>query len=445
MERYSEYKDSGVEWLGEIPSHWKVDRSGRAIKFIKGITVEQRLLSSDDTGLKYVRTNDIYQESAISKDSVYVEGRVDSKYIKSAEEYVISFDGFNSEVGKGTVGLVTNECAGVINGHIARIESKSAEYLKRYCEYSMANLLNQQLMVLNARGSISKSCGHMKDRLIILKAPIEEQQKIAQYLDTKTQAIDQLITKKQQLVANLKLAKQALITETVTKGLDPTVKMKDSGVEWIGEIPEHWVKCKLKHCVNTKKGYAFKSMLFNINNIGIPVIKASDIKNKTILSGDTCIDGDVVGTRVVGGDIILSTVGSAPQTINSAVGQIGVVPESMNGNYLNQNTVIFKAKQGIINRYLYYILDNKMYRSHLDFYAHGTANQCSMSIVDMLDFDMYLPKVTQQLQIVEYLDKKVSEMDSLISLEQESIDTLKKTKQKLITEVVTGKINVQNL
>ena len=145
------------------------------------------------------------------------------------------------------------------------------------------------------------------------------------------------------------------------------------------------------------------------------------------------------------GDIILSTVGSNPDVKNSAVGQIGMVPEELTGSLLNQNTVVFDAKEAkLLREYLFYILQTEGYRDHLDLHAHGTANQSSLNIQDMLDFNICFPEIDEQRQICAYL---THQQQMLINLEIKAGDTeklLKERRTALISAAVTGKIDVRN-
>lgn len=216
---------------------------------------------------------------------------------------------------------------------------------------------------------------------------------------------------------------------------------RDSGVEWLGTIPEHWMTPKLKLFITTTKGFAFKSE--NFVEQGIPVVKMSEIKNGTINPSSVFLPKEFQATHkqvlLRHKDIIVSTVGSAPEVKNSAVGQIGIVPEIHNGSLLNQNTVVYSPnKKHLSNSYLPYILKSQAYREHLDLHAHGTANQASLNLTDMLKFVFPCPPLREQQNIANYLDKATDKIDTLISKQTKLIELLKEKRQALISRAVTS-------
>jgi type I restriction enzyme, S subunit len=209
---------------------------------------------------------------------------------------------------------------------------------------------------------------------------------------------------------------------------------------WINDIPDNWELKKLKYLVNTTKGFAFKSELFG--DEGIPVIKTTDIKNGEIQESNIFINEELVSNydnvRLRENDIVMSTVGSKPEVINSAVGQIGKVQKKFEGALLNQNAVILRCKSDeIFVNYLYYFSISNPYRKYLDLYAHGTANQASLSLKDILDFSMPLPPIETQLEISNFLDNTLDNLQSLINSKQLLIRLLEERRQAIITEAVT--------
>ena len=223
-------------------------------------------------------------------------------------------------------------------------------------------------------------------------------------------------------------------------------KYKDSGVEWLGDVPEGWEVISLKLFTSTIKGFAFKSNDFKDN--GIPVIKTTDIKNNTIKKVTIFMEKEIAKkytqVKVKTKDIILSTVGSHPRIKNSAVGQIGIVPSLYNNSLLNQNAVIFKPnKLFMINDYFPYLLRSSVYREHLDLYAHGTANQASLSLEDMLKYKTCIPPLKEQIQIATYLDQKTKKIDTLIDKSTQAIELLKERRVAFVSAVVGGKVDVR--
>ncbi|ANQ25805.1 hypothetical protein BA894_04805 [Vibrio natriegens] len=219
---------------------------------------------------------------------------------------------------------------------------------------------------------------------------------------------------------------------------------KDSGVNWLEKIPSHWKAIPLKLLVNTRKGVAFKSSDFS--SAGTRVVKASDIKKLTINSSEVYLphhfSSSYPNAVLRYGDIILSTVGSIPDVKNSAVGQIGIVPKQLDGALLNQNTVVFDSKPAYVDgSFLFKAIQMSGYRDHLDLNAHGTANQASLSISDMLDFYFAIPPIEEQQKIANFLDHETAKIDTLITKQEKLIELLKEKRQAVISHAVTKGLN----
>ena len=220
--------------------------------------------------------------------------------------------------------------------------------------------------------------------------------------------------------------------------------MKDSGIEWIGEIPEHWGIRKLKFNVSTTKGFAFKQDIFTTE--GVPVVKASDIKKNTVLYGDVYIPHNLSKkyetVELFTDDILMTTVGSTPDVQNSAVGQIAKVPSYLNNSLLNQNVVRIRTDSMLNNGYFFYILKTHAFRKYLDLNAHGTANQASLSLADILKYYITFPSIVEQTEIANYLENRCIQVDSILNIKEQLLSDLEAYKKSLIYECVTGKREV---
>jgi len=219
---------------------------------------------------------------------------------------------------------------------------------------------------------------------------------------------------------------------------------QNSDIDWLRKIPNYWQTIPLRLILDTRKGVAFKSNDFTSS--GIRVVKASDIKKLTINSSEVYLPTNYISIYPKAilrkGDIILSTVGSNPDVKNSAVGQIGVVPEHLDGALLNQNTVVFEPKEDKIHReFLFKVIQMNGYRDHLDLNAHGTANQSSLSISDMLNFYIPIPPKNEQQKIASFLDHETAKIDTLIAKQEKLIELLKEKRQAVISHAVTKGLN----
>jgi type I restriction enzyme, S subunit len=449
MKSYPSYNDSGVEWIGEIPSGWEWKR----LKYVSTVLPSNvdKHIYPEEIQVRLCNYTDVYYNDFITPHLELKKGSCNQnefdKFKLRQGDVIITKDSESADdIGVPT--FVTIDFDDVVCGYhltLIRPEEIVGGYLFRFVQSNKI----RKYFEINSDGITRFGLGKSTIQNMFLPLPpLQEQQEIVDYLDNETTKIDTLIEKTQQKIELLKERRTSLINRIVTKGLNPNVEMKDSGVEWIGEIPSGWGVSKLKYIFNYQKGFAFKSSQFI--DEGIPVVKASDIKQFTIKESNIFIDVnselEVNHCILCEKDIILSTVGSKYSITNSSVGQLALVPSKMNGALLNQNTVKLNLKKNInvIIEYLFYIFQTRKFRSHLDIYSHGTANQASLNIEDILMFVFWVTTIEEQQQIVDYLDKETTKIDTLIEKENQRVDLLKEYRQSLISEVVTGKIDVRN-
>lgn len=260
----------------------------------------------------------------------------------------------------------------------------------------------------------------------------QEQQSIATYLDQKCSEIDELITLQEEMITKLQSYKQSVITEAVTKGLDKNVPLKDSGIEWIGEIPEHWNTYQLKRCSKFINGYAFNSNHFNKDK-GIPVIRIGDILNEQISFENIVYvqeNNELEKFIVHKNDILIAMSGAT-------VGKIGVY-NSDDKVYINQRVGIIRTTQ---YNYIKRMFSTNGFIDYINLSSAGSA-QPNISSDGILNFHIPVPPLNEQQTIANYLDQKCSEIDELISIKQQKIEKLKDYKKSLIFECVTGKRKV---
>ena len=277
---------------------------------------------------------------------------------------------------------------------------------------------------------------------------LDEQKIIADFLDKRIAQVDALIAKQETLLEKLAEQRVALISHAVTKGLNPDVEMKESGVEWLGEVPSHWVVKKLKFLTSYFKGFAFKSEDFS--DIGVPLIKASNVKKFSIENVESHIAFDKVQdafdrVKLQEGDLILSTVGSLPNVVNSAVGQIAYVSPNFSGSYLNQNNVCFRSNEKVLSVFLKYFVMSSFFRRNLDIKALWIANQAYLEVLDVQNISIIFPSLDEQKIIADFLDNETQKIDDMRDLVNTTKDRLVEYRSTLITQVVTGKIDVRNL
>ena len=423
-----ELKDSGIPWIGEIPKDWTIELIGNQVKEVNNPNTN----GLEDNALQF------------KMGSIISKSRGDSKYNpETLEGYnivdkgVIMLNGLNLsfDLISQRVGLVRER--GVITSTYLAVKPSNnidSEYLtylfKAYdnCKafHSMGRGLRQTL-----------SYGELR-KYLLLYPSLAEQQRIAEFLDRKCAEVDEMIALQEQIIEELKAYKQSVITEAVTKGLNPAAPMRDSGIEWIGQIPEHWEVCRIK---NIATGFSNGT---SVTQLADEDSQYAVTRIETISTGK--INYDKVGYvpffeginkyLLVKGDILISNINSLERVGNSAM-YMGeqTLYHGMNLLRVHTNERMFAA-------YLHYYLRSKAFLEQMKSCCNHAINQVSVSSSTLKNLYIVLPNLTEQQAIADYLDEKCADIDSLIQTKQSKIDSLKEYKKSIIYEYVTGKREV---
>lgn len=281
----------------------------------------------------------------------------------------------------------------------------------------------------------------------LMKLPLptlQEQQTIAAYLDQKCGEIDELITLQEEMITKLQSYKQSVITEAVTKGLDKNVPLKDSGIEWIGEIPEHWEVRRMKSIYNFGKGLSITKA--DLVDKGIPVISYGQIHSK--LNIGTCIKDSLIRyvpkvflennntSLVKKGDVIFADTSEDLEGCGNCI----YIDRDML-LYAGYHTIIAKSISTSYNRYFSYLFQTDCWRFQIRRMVNGV-KLFSIPQKLLASADLIVPSTQEQQSIADYLDQRCSKIDELISIKQQKIEKLKEYKKSLIFECVTGKRKV---
>lgn len=416
--RYDKYKDSGIEWIGEIPEHWNLKR-------IKNICDNLDYLRDPISAEHRSRNNPIYDyygaSGVIDKIDYY---NVDDKVL------LIGEDGANL-VMRNLPLVYKAKGKFWVNNHAHILKPKNNNY--NFCAYAFEAADYSLFITGSAQPKLSQeNLGRIK----IVIPPLPEQQTIATYLDQKCGEIDELITLQEEMITKLQRYKQSVITEAVTKGLDKNVPLKDSGIEWIGEIPEHWEVKRLKYFGNNYNGLTYSPNDICNSQEGTIVLRSSNIKDNKLCFDDNVYVNKEIPTKlfVNKGDILIcSRNGSA-----SLIGKAALIETDIKATF-GAFMMIFKGNN-IHHKYLYYIVTSCI-SQYKWLFTTATINQLTSSMLG----EIFAPSICDRLEqqtIADYLDKKCSEIDELISIKQQKIEKLKDYKKSLIFECVTGKRKV---
>lgn len=429
MNKYEKYKDSGVQWLGEIPEHWEILPSKRYFYYKKEINknyISDNVLSLT---LRGVVNNDIENpEGLVPKDyATYQYFEKDNLVFK-----LIDLE----NVSTSRVGIVHEN--GIMSSAYIRLISGS-KIFNKYAYYFYFSLYKNQ--VFNKLGSGVRSTLNPTDllNLSFVKPPLSEQTAIANFLDDKTAKIDQAIALKEKEIALLKERRQILIQQAVTKGLDATVPMKDSGVDWIGEIPEHWEVRKLVSLCRFVRGNSpfGKDELLNTGEY-IALQYGKTYKVNEVNEGYSFFVNNEFykNSQVVNyGDVILvstsETIEDLGHTVYYRRSEIGL---------LGGEQIMLKPNQEQVDsRFLYF--SAKVFSKELRKFATGI-KVFRFNINDLKTIFNAVPPISEQTKIVSYLEDIEAKIAKAISLKQQEIEKLKEYKTVLIDNVVTGKVRV---
>ena len=414
-------KDSGIEWIGKIPENWKVQRaktlfSQRLTKGNQDITLlaaTQKygmLPQSEVEGVVQVKENaDLQQFRTVHKD-----------------DYVISLRSFQG-------GFEFSQYEGVCSPAYQVFYNIKPVYHPYYRLMFKSDgfIKKMNSLTVGIRDGKNIQYDDFANSLIPVH-PLDEQEHIASYLDRKCSQIDAIIAKQQQIIEKLKEYKLSVITEAVTKGLDPNVPMKDSEVEWIGMVPEEWRISRIKYICEFNPGTK------KANHDVVSYAPMECVKDGYLIKKEIRHDGISTGlTSFEEGDIIMAKVTPCFENGNIAIAKDLVNKFGVGSSEL----FVFRAKK-VNTQWLFYFLRNSIFKKLAEATMTGTGGLKRVSPSFIRDFSLALPPEKEQRRIIEYLDKKCMEIDRVIKYKQSAVEKLGQYKKSLIYEVVTGKMEV---
>ena len=419
MERYTEYKDSGVQWIGEIPSHWDE-------KKISSLFRERKQKVSDKE----------YAPLSVSKlgitpqlDSAVKTDNGDNRKLVLAGDFVVN----SRSDRKGSCGVseldgsvslinIVLEPRNDINRHYFHYLARSNDYVEEY--YRLGRGIVADLWTTRY--------SELKGMTIPLP-PLPEQEKIVSFLEEKTSKIDAYIVEKEKEIQLLEELKQKTIADAVTKGLNPDAKMKDSGISWIGEIPEHWEVKQLRSFLTlfTEKGHGDAQLLSVTREQGV-IERDKDDKDEN----HNFVPDDLSGYKYIEkGDF----------AINKMKAWQGSYAVSEDNGIVSPAYFTCKLK-GVNKDFFSKAIRSKVYVPFFTQYSKGIrVGQWDLNPNALKSIPFFLPPSDEQQAIVAYIEEKCQKIDTLIAELQAEIEYIKEYKQRLIADCVTGQVNVQNV
>lgn len=430
MRRYKSYKDSGVEWLGEVPHCWDVKKVKNIFHLIAEPAAKNNqceLLSVyTDIGVKPRAELEERGNKASTTDGYWI--------VKKGDIVVNKLLAWMGAIGLSEYDGVTSPAYDILRPH-QQINGKFFHYLFR-------TPLCLSEFKKNSRGIMDMRLRLYFEELGNIYIPFPsypEQQKIAQFLDDKTAKIDQAVDLAEKQIALLKEHKQILIQNAVTRGLNPDVPLKDSGVEWIGQVPEHWSVKKIKY-VTSKIGSGITPLGGGSNYIdgGIPLLRSQNIHFDRIDLNDVArisefTHNSMKNSKVRKGDVLLNITGGS-------LGRCFYVDSNEEMN-VNQHVCIIRPNKKINTIFLNMLLASEIGQKQIWFFQQGGGRE-GLNFQAIKNFYLPLPDLEEQQKIAIYLDKQAAKIDQAIALKTAHIEKLKEYKSVLINDVVTGKVRV---
>ena len=436
---YPKYKDSGVEWLGEVPEHWKISNIKRST-YLKGRVGWKGLTSNEFevNSFAYLVTGTDFKQKYVNWSSCYQinESRYeDDPYIQLKNgDLLMTKDG---TIGKLAIVKNLNKSA-CLNSGIFLIRPEkyySTEFMYWVLNSNAFNLF----FVMNTTGStILHLYQNVFERFVFSYPNFKEQERIVSYLNLETAKIDTLIAKQEKLIELLEEQRKSVISHAVTKGLDPNAPMKDSGVEWLGEVPEHWGSCKLKYIAKVYAGGTpDRNRLDFWSNGNIPWINSGAVNQ---------IDISEPSEYITELGFNLSSAKYIPK--NSLV-------IALAGQGKTKGMVAYTSIETTCNQSMAAIVTHNYYFKFLFYWLSanyqkirnltGGNNRDGLNLVILGDIVCPQINTSEQTQIANYLDKETAKIDVMIKKQKLLIEKLKEYRASVISYAVTGKIDVREL
>lgn len=447
-----EYKDSGIEWIGEIPKEWKVMPFKQMYELGKGLSITKADLVEE--GIPVISYGQIHSKANTGttiKDELirYVPGEFldvnASSLVKKGD--IIFADTSEDLDGCGNCVYIDRDIT-IFAGYHTIIAKYLSSEPNNYLSYLFKTDCWRSQIRSGVNGvKLFSVPQRLLGRTTIILPPLFEQQKIADYLDKVCEEVDEMIALQEQMIDELKAYKQSVITEAVTKGLNPNVLMKDSGIDWIGEIPEHWEIVPIKH-IKSKELNAFVDGPFGSNlksehfieNGDVLVVESGFITTgKFIFKEFKTISKEhfetIKRSQCKAKDIIIAKIG-ANYGMAGELPDLGK-PSVVSGNSLKITLDNSKMLNTIFVNAMICAKNNGGFKGMVQENA-----QPALSLSGLNNFKLPVPPLSEQQTITSYLDTKCSEIDALIAIKQSKIEELKEYKKSVIYEYVTGKKGV---
>lgn len=424
--KYNSYKDSEIEWVNSIPSHWKIVKAKRIFKetLIKGFPNEPLLAATQTKG---VIPKSLYENTTVTATKNFETLKLVRK-----GDFVISLRSFQG-------GIEYAHYQGIISPAYTILEPQQ-EVVPKYYRYLLKSkhyISGLTLLVTGIREGQNIDTAKFKDSLLPLP-PNDEQIKIAEFLDSKISKIDRFIRKKKQLIDLLNEQKAAIINQAITKGIDPKVKMRPSGIAWLGEIPSHWKSKRIKYLGNAIIGLTYSPTEITDYNKGTLVLRSSNVQNGKITYDDCVyVSTEIPDKKITReGDILICSRNGSIKL----VGKNALIDKKASNQTFGAFMTIFRSPY---YQYLHYFFNSASFKAQSGLFFTSTINQLTTGILN--NIIIAIPdSIEEQIKVVDFIKGETKVIDQTISTIEKEIILTKEYKTALIAEAVTGKLDLRN-
>jgi type I restriction enzyme S subunit len=431
-------KDSGIEWIGKIPKEWIIAKTLYGLKmpvtdgphetpelYDDGIPfVSAEAVSSGKIDFKHIRgfiSKDFYKECC----KKYVPYKNDIYMVKSGAT-------------TGRVAIVDTDIIFTIWSPLAVFRVRDDIIFYRYLYYFLQSESYQKQVMINWTFGTQQNIGmRVLEKILICYPTLNEQRRISSFLDSECSKIDSIISNLEKQIETLTAYKKSLITETVTKGLDKTVLMKDSGVEWIGKIPEEWHIEKVKHIAKLNGRIGWQGLTSDeYSDEGAYLVTGTDFSNG-VINWNSCVHVSI-GRWEEAPDIQLED-GDLLITKDGTVGKLALAKNLPSEATLNSGVLLIRTNSLCDKHYLFWVLSSEIFWKWFGYVNAGNSTIIHLYQHVFSNFTFPLPSIKEQILMASFLDSQCSKIDSILADKQKALETMQAYKKSLIYEYVTGK------
>jgi type I restriction enzyme, S subunit len=438
--RYERYRESGKEWLGRVPAHWDVTPL-KYVASLKGRLGWQGLRADEYTeDGPFLVTSEHFVNEAIDWSRCYHVSP--ERYALAPEIQLCANDLLIMKDGAAMGKLAYVESVpgpACLNSHLLLFRPRNGRFASRFLFYILGGPSFKSYMARERTGTTffgisQESIGAFSVAL----PPIDEQCLILKFLSSEISKIDALISEQQRLISLLKEKRQAVISDAVTKGLNPTTPMKASGIDWLGQVPAHWDVKRLKHVGEAIIGLTYAPTDIVEDEEGLLVLRSSNVQEGRIVFDDNVYVSKVIPEKLIvrRGDILICSRNGS----RDLIGKNAMITADTEGFAFGAFMTVFRSE---INSYLFWVFNSALFEHQSGAFLTSTINQ--LTIGTLYGFEVPIPPPEERNEIVMFLGREIAKLEELTAEAEAGISLLQERRTALISAAVTGKIDVRGL